>query len=234
MNENTPLLDLYHEDRRLDFLARRLAALPGEMAAVDADLAERAEASRRRESEAEELAEALRRLERDGAARQDELEKLRKQQKAVSSVEALAASETALARCERQIAEIDDKCLVKLEAQEIFARENKLRAGREKQEAEVLAAERAEKEREQADCLRDREETELRREALVAAIDEPLRRRYLRIHGRQGHRTLAPLLDVNCGTCGEALPPQQVIEIKENGAVVPCQGCGRLVMNTES
>ncbi len=234
MEEKTPLLDLYHEDKRLDFLARRLEALPDEMDAVDAELEERAGATRLREVEAEELAEALRRLEREGSQRQDELEKLRRQQKAVASVEALAANETAIARCERHIAEIDEKCLVKLEAQEIHAREGQLRAGREKQEAVALIAEREEKEREQGDCLRDREETELRREALVAALDEPLRKRYLRVHGRLGHRTLAPLLDVNCGTCGEALPPQQVIEIKENGAVVPCQGCGRLVMNTES
>jgi uncharacterized protein len=234
MENSQSLIDLYHEDRRLDFLAKRLAELPDSLAALDAETAERAAERERRLAEAAELEEALRRLERDGQMRRDELTKLQKQQKQVASVEALTASETATARCEQLIAELEEKSLVKLEAQEIHARENELRARREEAEAESLVVERVKLEEEQADCLLDREATEARRLELIAGLEKGLRRRYERIHQRQGHRTLAPLRGENCGGCGEHIPPQDYLEIKDRRAVLPCQGCGRLVMRTEN
>lgn len=234
MDPDATLVDLYHEDRRLAFIAKRLAALPAELAALDAEVARRLDVHRQREESAAELDEALRRLGRESQIRDEELARLQRQQRDVASVEALQASESALQRCQGLKDELEEKILLKLEAQEILARENQLRASREVVEAAALAAERDGLEQEAAECRREQEAAEKKRELLCSALEPALARRYQRASVSHGHRTLVPLQDSSCGGCGEALPLQQVIDVRSGGKVLSCQGCGRLVMRTEA
>lgn len=233
MDSDSPLLDLYHADRRLEFMRRRLAAIPDELGGLDAEAREREALRERREEEAQELATALVRLEAEIAQVDAELARLGRQTSDVSSMEALAANRKALERCTSRKSDFEEKLLVKLEAQEILAREDALRAERDGADARALAAARGELDSEQADLLRDREETLARRETLIAALEAPLRRRYLRVASGHAHRSLVPLSGDSCGGCGEAMPAQLALDVREGGAVVACEGCGRLVLRTE-
>ncbi|MBM4117265.1 hypothetical protein FJ251_05900 [bacterium] len=233
MQSSEQLLALYHLDRRLDFIARRLAEIPAAQRALAADDAARAARQRERAQAAAELAEALRRLERESAQLAAERSRLQAQQRAVTDMQALAASEHQLARSAERIAGVESSILVKLEAQEIHERELALRAEREGEQGRAAAAERAALAAEAAECGAERDRSLAEREALLAALPAADARLYRRVSGSHGHRSLVGLRGAGCGGCGAALPPQELVELRKEGRVLICQGCGRLVLRVE-
>jgi predicted nucleic acid-binding Zn-ribbon protein len=233
MQNSEQLLALYHLDRRLDFILRRLAEIPLAQRALAGERAERETRERARAAAAAELAEALRRLERESASLAAERSRLQTQQRAVTDMHALAASEHQLARCEERIAGVEATILVKLEAQEIHERELALRAGRDAEVAGGATAELAALAAEAAECTAERDQALAEREALLGALPAADARLYRRLAGSHGHRSLVGLHGASCGGCGAALPPQELLELRDAGRVIVCQGCGRLVLRTE-
>ena len=233
MENSEQLRELYHHDRRLAFIERRLQEIPAALRALGEEVARQGEVGRRRDDEAAELAEALRRLERESAVLRGELARLAEQQKAVTDMDALRASEHQLEHCRARLATVEDTLLVKLEAQEIHSREGALRARREGEERSALDDECRALDDERRECEQEQAESLAAREALLEAMADADARRYRRIFSSHGHRTLAPLRGGGCGGCGAALPPQELVEVKSQGRVIPCQGCGRLVLRVE-
>ena len=233
MQNSEQLLALHHLDRRLDFILRRLAEIPGAQRALAQERAEREARQRGREQAAAELAEALRRLERESAELAAERRRLQTQQTAVTDMQALAASEHQLARCDERIAGVEATILVKLEAQEIHEREQSLRGAREAEEARAAAAELAALVGEAAECAAERDQALAEHEATLAALPAADARLYRRLFSNHGHRSLAGLRGAACGACGAALPPQELLELRKEDRVLSCQGCGRLVLRTE-
>jgi len=233
MQSSEQLLALYHLDRRLDFIAQRLAEIPGAQRALAGEQAEREARRRERAAAAAELVEALRRLERDSASLAAERRRLQDQQRAVTDMQALAASEHQLARCTERIATVESTILVKLEAQEIHERELALRAAREAEEGRAAVEELAALAAEAAECAAEQAQAQTEREALLAVLPAADARLYRRVASSHGHRSLVGLRGAGCGGCGAALPPQELLELRKERRVLVCQGCGRLVLRTE-
>lgn len=233
MQSSDQLLALYHLDRRLDFIAQRLAAIPAAEQGLAAERAQRAAQAAARAAAAAELAEALRRLERESQTLDAQRQRLEKQQRAVTDMQALAASEHQLQHCLTRIAAVESGILVKLEAQEIHERELALRAEREAAVERASAAELAALAQEAAECRAEREQALAESAALLAAMPPADARLYRRIFGTHGHRSLVGLHGAACGGCGAALPPQELLELRKEGRVLSCQACGRLVLRTE-
>lgn len=233
MHSSEALQALYHLDRRLDFIERRLAELPAARAELTQEESARAARRQARAAEAAELAEALRRLERDSAALGEERRRLLDQQRAVTDMQALAASEHQIQRCAERLATVESTILVKLEAQELHERETALREDRERAIAASGAAAAAALAAEETECRADRAAASRERELLLAVLPVVEQRLYTRVFSSHGHRSLVGLRGAGCGGCGAALPPQELLELRKEGRVLNCQGCGRLVLRVE-
>lgn len=233
MHSSEALQALYHLDRRLDFIARRLAELPAARAELAQEESAREARQRARTAEAAELVEALRRLEHESGKLGEERRRLLDQQRAVTDMQALAASEHQLQRCDERLATVEATILVKLEAQELHERETALREDRERAVAASSAAAAAALAAEEAECRADQAAAARERDSRLAALPAAEQRLYTRIFSSHGHRSLVGLRGAGCGGCGAALPPQELVELRKEGRVLSCQGCGRLVLRVE-
>jgi predicted nucleic acid-binding Zn-ribbon protein len=71
------------------------------------------------------------------------------------------------------------------------------------------------------------------RERFLGELDLTLRRRYLNIFKGHGYTTLATVSLSACSGCGQRQTPQRALDIRENGDLGACQGCGRLLIGVE-
>jgi predicted nucleic acid-binding Zn-ribbon protein len=61
-------------------------------------------------------------------------------------------------------------------------------------------------------------------------IDPRLKNKYERLHDNLGHLPATRVESGVCGGCGATLPPQLVVEIRENDKLLTCQACGRILI----
>lgn len=64
----------------------------------------------------------------------------------------------------------------------------------------------------------------------LAEIDAPLKKKYERILANLGSLAATRIENGNCGGCGTKLPPQIVVEVRENDQIITCQACGRILI----
>ena len=61
-------------------------------------------------------------------------------------------------------------------------------------------------------------------------IDARLKKKYERLHDNLGQLPATRVESDGCGGCGAKLPPQLVVEIRENDKLLTCQACGRILI----
>ena len=64
----------------------------------------------------------------------------------------------------------------------------------------------------------------------LAEIETSLKKKYKRILASLGSLAATRVENGNCGGCGTMLPPQLVVEVRENDKLITCQGCGRILI----
>ncbi|MFN8588022.1 MAG: C4-type zinc ribbon domain-containing protein [Candidatus Eisenbacteria bacterium] len=69
-----------------------------------------------------------------------------------------------------------------------------------------------------------------RRAEAVAALDAAARSRYERTRAAREGRAVAAIEKDACGACFRGLAPQALSEAKKRDRLLPCDGCGRLLM----
>ncbi len=102
------------------------------------------------------------------------------------------------------------------------------------EEATLLLEERR---AELADVSQNTEEEELKykheREKVVVRITKPDLAMYERIRKAKNGRAVVPLKRGACGGCYTAVPPQKVLELKQNNKFYTCERCGRVIVSEE-
>lgn len=70
-----------------------------------------------------------------------------------------------------------------------------------------------------------------RRTAASAPLDAATRSRYERARAARGGRAVAAILEnKTCGACFRAVPPTALQEARRAERLLPCEGCGRMLM----
>ncbi len=69
-----------------------------------------------------------------------------------------------------------------------------------------------------------------RRAEVVAMLDPSAKSRYERTRAAREGRAVAAIEKDACGACFRALAPQALSEAKKRDRLLPCDGCGRLLM----
>ncbi len=61
-------------------------------------------------------------------------------------------------------------------------------------------------------------------------IDPKLKKQYGRLLDNLGSLPATRVENGSCGGCGAKLPPQLVVEVRENDKLLTCQACGRIML----
>jgi hypothetical protein len=75
----------------------------------------------------------------------------------------------------------------------------------------------------------DIERDRTRRQAVMATVDEELRRRYETILARRGGLAVVPVRQGTCQGCRMRIPPQLYNQIQRNEQVILCPSCQRML-----
>jgi predicted nucleic acid-binding Zn-ribbon protein len=71
------------------------------------------------------------------------------------------------------------------------------------------------------------------REKIVARIAKQDLALYERIRGAKKGRAVVPIRRGACGGCHTAVPPQKLLELKQNNRLYRCERCGRIIVSEE-
>ena len=100
---------------------------------------------------------------------------------------------------------------------------------------EQLTAELDDRRKELREVNKEHEKEELRlgheREKLVARIEKDQLDRYLRIRKAKGGKAVVPIRRGACGGCFSRVPPQKILEIRQNSKLYSCENCGRILVS---
>jgi uncharacterized protein len=79
----------------------------------------------------------------------------------------------------------------------------------------------------------EKEELKLRheRDKLLARIDKTDLERYERIRKAKGGKAVVPVRRGACGGCFSRVPPQRILEIRQNARMHTCEHCGRILVS---
>ncbi len=111
-----------------------------------------------------------------------------------------------------------------------------------KKDVETLTAQLAEeslelseRQKELKEINKEHEKEELKlqheREKLVARIGEEDLERYERIRKAKGGSAVVPVRRNACGGCFSRVPPQKILEIRQNNRIYSCEHCGRILVS---
>lgn len=104
-------------------------------------------------------------------------------------------------------------------------------------EYDEVASELEEKEKELRELNKEHEEEELKlkheREKLLVRIDKTDYERYERIKNAKSGKAVVPIKRSACGGCFNRVPPQKLLEIRQNMKFFVCEHCGRIMVSDQ-
>ncbi len=106
-----------------------------------------------------------------------------------------------------------------------------------KPEIDELEAELAERQKELNAVTKEHEAEELKlrheREKHVAKLSKSDYQLYERIRKAKDGRAVVPVKRSSCGGCFNRVPPQKILELRKNDALITCERCGRILVSDE-
>ncbi len=102
---------------------------------------------------------------------------------------------------------------------------------------EELSAELDEKQKELREVNKEHEKEERKlqheREKLVVRIDKSDLERYERIKMAKSGKAVVPIKRGSCGGCFNRVPPQKLLELRQNQKFFVCEHCGRILVSDQ-
>ena len=102
---------------------------------------------------------------------------------------------------------------------------------------EELTGELTEKQKELREINKAHEKEELKlqheRSKILARVDKADFERYERIRHAKGGKAVVPVKRGACGGCFSRIPPQRILEIRQNERFFACEHCGRMLVSDQ-
>ena len=105
----------------------------------------------------------------------------------------------------------------------------KLNSGKVETIMKALIGNREELEKALAETVHEKEELEKSKSSLQNGIESSYLNTYQRLASARDGVGMVSIIGQACGGCFSQLPPQTVIEIKENNQIITCPGCSILL-----
>jgi len=220
-------------DSHLDELEEMKGDLPSEVNALETQLGELEEKIEELEKTMKGAFSGRNEADSDIVGLREKLEKYKQQQYAVRNnreydalTREMDAATEAISRLEKQMEGLEGKASV--------ARSDIEAAKREMEELEKLLEE---KRTALAEVSKATEEEELRysheREKLAVRIGKGDLKAYDRIRKAKRGRAIVPVKRGACGGCYNRVPPQRLVELRQNTKIYTCERCGRMLVSDE-
>jgi hypothetical protein len=102
---------------------------------------------------------------------------------------------------------------------------------------EELTAEYDERQKELKEVNKEHEKEESKfvqqREKILTKIEKSDIERYERIRKAKGGKAIVPVKRGSCGGCFNRIPPQKILELRQNAKLFMCEHCGRILVSDE-
>lgn len=102
---------------------------------------------------------------------------------------------------------------------------------------EELSAEYEERQKELKEVNKEHEKEETKfikqREKILSKIEKGDIERYERIRKAKGGKAIVPVRRGACGGCFNRIPPQRMLELRQNVKLYTCEHCGRILVSDE-
>lgn len=104
-------------------------------------------------------------------------------------------------------------------------------------EIETLQHQLTENKKELTNINKENEEEDRKlqreREKIVVRLSKSDYQMYERIRKAREGRAIVPVRRNSCGGCYSRIPPQRILELRKNSAIITCERCGRILVSDE-
>lgn len=223
------LLELQARDQSLLELKKELAAIPGERAAREKQIADSAERLEKAKTRAREIEVERNTLEVEVKTKRDAIARYKQQQLQTRKNEEYAALAHEIEAAEKVITNLEDQELVLMEETETLSPQIK--------QAEATHAEEKKDIQTRIESLAKKSENietriaEVEAESAQAAegIDEDLLDTYRRLFKSKNGSAIVPLEGDVCSGCHMRVTTQTVVQVKSAKSITHCPQCGRIL-----
>jgi len=229
MNQTLEQLIKLHEiDQRLLEIKEHMGDLPGTVESQELEITSLEEENQVKQKQ---LSEIEKRIRHHEAAIEDfstKLEKYKEQLFLVKSNKEYDAISQEIDHMRTSISE-SESTQISFEEEKLELEEKiKLNTSKIKSITESLTSNRSELEAAMAETTHEEEKLDSNRDILYKDIEPNYLNQYETIRSGRNGVGLVSIIEAACGGCYSQLPPQTVIEIKENKQIITCPNCGIL------
>ena len=230
------LINLYAL-QRVDSQLQELDDLKGDLPGIVAELTARAESTQNKIKELNSMIKTAK-MDRDSADSEiigllEKVEKYKSQQLQVKSnkqydalTKEIELAEEKSSRLEKEMETLEGKMTIgKTDGESLTAQLAEINAeldDRKKELREIT------KEHEHEESKFKRERTKL-----VAKIEKSELERYDRIRRAKGGKAVVNVKRDACGGCFSRIPPQRILELRQNSRLHMCENCGRILVSDQ-
>lgn len=223
------LIRLQQIDSTAETARRRIAAIPEQIAALDAQLdGARAAVAAARERKAQNETER-RALDKDIAAVRARRSKYSDQTMEVKTNREFHALQHEIEMADQEIARLEEKLLVNMLADDECAAAIKAAEGALKQAERDLVAERQALEREQHDLQASLSGTDEARRSVAADLPAPVLSLYEQLLRTKRGLAVVEAKDGLCTECHVRVRPAVYLEVRRNSQISTCENCHRIL-----
>jgi predicted nucleic acid-binding Zn-ribbon protein len=224
------LVQIARIDAALNDHRVELDHLPGRIAAAERQLAELDAAKEKAENAMEEMAKERRTLEQGLQDDEAKVVKFKTDLMGVGSNKEYTAVLKEISTKEEEIGQKEERLLELMYAME---------EGEEKHDGvikditarrDAAAVEKKALEERVAFLQADSKKLEAEKPKLLLEVQPSLQRRYERLLENLGGLAVTRVEGESCGGCHTQLPPQLVVEVRQNDQLITCQNCGRILI----
>ena len=223
------LIHLQELDLAAERVRRRVADIPGAIAALDDRLAERSAAAAAVKSRIETCLVSRREIEKELAAVQGRLSKYKGQLMEVKTNKEYQAMQHEITAAEQVVREHEDRLLDRMEEQEGLAGELKAAEAALKAAQAEIASERKAIEAERVELDKKLEQQTAERTSLAARISRPALALFEQLSQHRKGIALSEARAGSCTQCHVLLRPQIFNEVRRMDALIQCDSCSRVL-----
>jgi len=223
--------------QKVDLSLAELEELKGDLPSIVRNIQESLDGKRDTHKELEDLVKqamiARDRTDTDILSLKERLEKYKSQQFQVKTNKQYDALAREIDQSQERITKLGRE-MESLEGKAGMAREDLEKLKPEIEELEKELAER-QKELDAVNKEHEAEEQKLRqeRDKLVARLSKFDYQQYERIRKAKDGKAIVPVKRNSCGGCFNRVPPQKILELRKNAAIITCERCGRILVSDE-
>ena len=222
------LIKLQEIDQRLLEIKEHMGDLPGMVESQESEIASMKVENQQKQERLSEIEKSIRHHEAEIEDFSTKLKKYKEQLFMVKSNKEYDAISQEIDHMKSAISDSETVQMTFEEKKSEYEENIKLNKGKIESITASLSNNRSELDATMAETIHEQEELESNRNILYKDIEPNYFNIYEKLRNSRGGVGMVSLIESACGGCYSQLPPQTIIEIKENKHIITCPNCSVL------